>query len=93
MPERDISTEDYERIEELIDFEPLRRTLADALDTLSEDQRDAMRLRVMEGRPYGEVARLLSCTEETARARVSRGLRRITQLLERQHKPLVREAD
>ncbi len=98
MPERDVSTEDYERIEELIDFEPLRRTLSEALGALSEDQRDAMRLRVMEGRPYGEVARLLSCTEATARARVSRGLRRITQLLERQpperhHIELVREAD
>ncbi len=64
MPERDVSAQDYERIEELIDFEPLRRTLTEALDALSEDQRDAMRLRVMEGRPYGEVARLLSCTEE-----------------------------
>jgi len=93
MPERDLAPEDYERIEELIDFEPLRRALAGALEVLSEDQREAMRLRVIEGRPYGEVAVLLSCTEETARARVSRGLRRVAQALEPARRELIAEAD
>jgi RNA polymerase sigma-70 factor (ECF subfamily) len=93
MPERDLSPGDYERIEELIDFAPLRAALADALDLLTEDQREAMRLRVMEERPYEEVARLLECTEATARARVSRGLRRITQVLEPTRRQMLREAD
>ena len=93
MPDRDLAPEDYERIEELIDFEPLRRALAGALEVLSKDQREAMRLRVIEGRPYGEVAVLLSCTEETARARVSRGLRRVAQALEPARRELIAEAD
>lgn len=93
MPERDLSPSDYERIEELIDFTPLRAALADALDVLTEDQREAMRLRVMEERPYEEVARILACSEATARARVSRGLRRITQVLEPTRRQLIREAD
>ncbi len=75
MPERDLPSEDYERIEELVDFAPLREALADALETLSGDQRDAMRLRVIEGLSYREVASKLKCTEDNARQRVSRGLR------------------
>lgn len=81
MPQRELEPEDYERIEELLDFEPLRKALGEALMQLSEDQREAMRLRVIEGRPYREVASLLSCTEATARARVSRGLRQMARLL------------
>ena len=93
MPDRDLSPEDYERIEELIDFEPLRRAVGEALEELSEDQRDAMRLRVIEGRPYPEVAKLLDCTEDTARARVSRGLRRLAQVLEGRRRELVAEVE
>ena len=40
-----------------------------------------MTLRVVEGRPYSEVAELLRCSEETARARVSRGLKRLKRML------------
>ncbi len=93
MPERAVSSEDYERIEELIDFEPLRRALGEALEALSDDQREAMRLRVIDGRPYPEVAELLACTEATARARVSRGLRRLAQVLELHQRELTTEAD
>ena len=82
MPERDVSDADYERIEELIDFERVGRAIAGALTELSAEQREAMTLRVIEGRPYQEVARMLECTEETARARVSRGLKRMASLLE-----------
>lgn len=82
MPERELSDEDYERIEELIDLEPLRRTLGTALEGLPEQQRECVRLRVIEERPYEEVARMLDCTQETARARVSRGLRKLALVLE-----------
>jgi RNA polymerase sigma-70 factor (ECF subfamily) len=82
LPEREVSDADYERIEELIDFERVGRAIAEALTTLSTEQREAMTLRVIDGRPYPEVARMLSCTEETARARVSRGLKRLASLLE-----------
>ena len=82
MPERSVSTEDYERIEELIDFEQVGRAIGQAFALLSEDQRDALTLRVIEGRSYREVAAALKVTEETARARVSRGLKRLTRTLE-----------
>lgn len=85
MPERELEPEDYERIEELIDFEPLRKALGEALMQLSEDQREAMRLRVMEGRSYREVALTLACTEATARARVSRGLRQLARVIGPEH--------
>jgi RNA polymerase sigma-70 factor (ECF subfamily) len=81
LPEREVSAEDYERIEELIDFEQVGRAIAQAFSLLSDEQREAMTLRVVEGRPYREVADLLKCSEETARARVSRGLKRLTKLL------------
>ena len=78
MPERDLPSEDYERIEDLIDFAPIR----EALETLSPDQREAMRLRVIDGLGYAEVAELLKCTEQNARQRVSRGLKKLALLLQ-----------
>lgn len=77
MPEREVSPEDYERIEEMIDFEQVGRAIGQAFSTLSDEQREALTLRVIEGRPYREVAEALRCSEETARARVSRGLKRL----------------
>lgn len=82
MPDREVSAEDYERIEELIDFEQIGRAIGQAFSVLSEEHREALTLRVIEGRSYREVAEELRCTEETARARVSRGLRKLAKLLE-----------
>jgi RNA polymerase sigma-70 factor (ECF subfamily) len=81
MPERDVSVDDYDRIEELIDIEDAAGDARDALGELPEDQRDAVRLRVLEGRPYREVAETLGCTDVAARARVSRGLKAIARRL------------
>ncbi|MGZ8593665.1 MAG: RNA polymerase sigma factor [Actinomycetota bacterium] len=81
MPERAVSSEDYERIEELIDFEQVGRAIGQAFSLLSDEQREALTLRVIEGRSYREVAEALRVTEETARARVSRGLKRLTREL------------
>lgn len=77
MPRREVSAEDYERIEELIDFQRVGRAIGAAFSVLSDEQREALTLRVIEGRPYRDVAESLRCTEETARARVSRGLKRL----------------
>jgi RNA polymerase sigma-70 factor, ECF subfamily len=82
MPEREVSPEDYERIEEMIDFEQVGRAIGQAFAVLSEDQREALTLRVIEGRPYREVTESLHCSEQTARARVSRGLKRLGRLIE-----------
>lgn len=54
---------------------PLRADLLRALDALPADQRRAVALRVVHERSYDEVAIALGCTQQTARQRVSRGLR------------------
>jgi RNA polymerase sigma-70 factor (ECF subfamily) len=82
LPERSVSEQDYERIEELMDLEGIRRAIAEAYQTLSPEQRDALSLRVVEGRAYPEVASALSCSEQAARARVSRALRRLSDLMD-----------
>ena len=93
MPERDLPPDDYERIEDLIDFAPIREALVEALETLSEDQREAMRLRVIDGLGYAEVAKRLRCSEQSARQRVSRGLRKIALLLQERGMQLATEVD
>jgi RNA polymerase sigma factor (sigma-70 family) len=60
----------------------LRTALGGELAKLTDEQRDALRLRVVEERSYAEVARSLGVTEATARARVSRGLRAMGAALE-----------
>jgi len=82
MPEREVSDDDYERIEEMIDLAEVRRSVASSFDSLPAGQREAVELRVLEDRSYEEVARELHCSEGTARARVSRGLRKLSTLLE-----------
>jgi RNA polymerase sigma factor (sigma-70 family) len=82
MPVRTLAEDDYERIERLIDFESVGRAVAGALNRLSAEQREAVTLRVVEGRSYAEVAQVIGCSELAARARVSRGLRRLGALLE-----------
>lgn len=88
MPHREISPEDHERIEELIDLREVRAAISEAFAGLSSEQREAMTLRVVDGHTYEEVARRLQCTEQAARARVSRGLRRLASLLESQRPEL-----
>jgi RNA polymerase sigma factor (sigma-70 family) len=82
MPERELPPADYERIEDLVDFAPIRGAIEDALGTLREDQREALRLRVIEELPYPEVARRMACSEQNARQRVSRALRRLALVLQ-----------
>jgi RNA polymerase sigma factor (sigma-70 family) len=93
MPERDLPPEDYERIEDLIDLAPIRGVLAEALETLSPEQRDAMRLHVIDGLAYPEVAAKLRCTEANARQRVSRGLRRVAVVLQERGMEMTTEVD
>lgn len=70
-----LSEQSFERIEELADLHRARVLMATALNDLSEDHREALVLRVIEERPYPEVAAALQVSEQTARARVSRALR------------------
>jgi RNA polymerase sigma factor (sigma-70 family) len=77
-----VSAEDYERIVELAGLAEMRQAVAGAFSGLSADQRDALRLRVIDERPYVEVAHTLGVSEETARARVSRALRALADAVE-----------
>jgi RNA polymerase sigma factor (sigma-70 family) len=70
------------RIEELAELGSLRAALAGALGELSAEQREAVRLRVVEELDYPAVARRLGITEQAARARVSRALRALAGALD-----------
>lgn len=93
LPLRDLPDEDYERIEDLIDFEPIRLALTEALETLATDQREALKLRVIDGLPYPDVAARLHCAEAAARQRVSRGLRRLALVLQERGLELAAEVE
>jgi RNA polymerase sigma-70 factor (ECF subfamily) len=67
--------EDFDRVEELAGLQRQRAAMAAGLDDLPRVNREAVRLRVVEERSYAEMASTLGITEQTARARVSRGLR------------------
>jgi RNA polymerase sigma-70 factor (ECF subfamily) len=77
-----MSTVEFERVEELAGLDRLKQAIADALEALGIDQRDAVRLRVVEERPYDEIAQSMGVSEDVARARVSRGLRELGRMLE-----------
>jgi len=76
-------------IQELARLADLRRTLRLELERLSQAQREALQLRVVEELPYTEVARRLDISEMAARARVSRGLKALAAGLDRS--PVVEE--
>jgi len=93
IPERDLRPDDFDRIEDLVDFAPIREALTDALGTLPRPQQDALRLRVLEGMDYPAVAEALDCTETNARQRVSRGLRHLGLALQERGLALATEVD
>jgi RNA polymerase sigma factor (sigma-70 family) len=72
---RALTDAEYDRVEELAELAALGSRIDGELDALAAEQRHAVRLRVLEERPYDEVAHELGVSEQTARARVSRALR------------------
>lgn len=77
-----VTAEDEERIVELAGLADVRALVADAFTDLPDGQREALLLRVIEERPYAQVADALGISEQTARARVSRALRRLGDTIE-----------
>jgi RNA polymerase sigma-70 factor (ECF subfamily) len=77
-----IPDDDYQRIVELAGLSDLRHCIATALSGLGPDERQALRLRIVDERSYAEVAATLGVSEQTARARVSRALRRLADAIE-----------
>lgn len=76
-----VSDDDREKIEALVDFTATRQRLARALEDVPESSRAALKLRVIDELSYSEVAESLRVTEETARVRVSRALRSLRTVL------------
>jgi RNA polymerase sigma factor (sigma-70 family) len=73
MPARVLTDRDLDRVEELVDVS--RGLSAELLVAdLPEDQRGAVLARVVDERPYGEIAAELEVSEAVVRQRVSRGL-------------------
>jgi RNA polymerase sigma-70 factor, ECF subfamily len=62
-------------VAERVDAFAMRDDLVRALQSLPEPQRHAIRLRVVDGLGYPDIALKLDCTETTARKWVSLGLR------------------
>ena len=71
------SDDEIARIEELAELGDLRHAVRQALEDLHADQREALKLRVVEELEYATIARRLGISEQAARARVSRGLKRL----------------
>jgi len=67
--------DELERILHLAEMDDLRKAVRFELIKLSDEQRDALQLRIVEELSYSEVARRLGVSEPAARARVARGLK------------------
>lgn len=74
LPARFLDDEDLARVDELVDAERDADRLAKLLEDLPDDQRAAVRARVIEERDYIEIAAGMQCSEAVVRQRVSRGL-------------------
>ncbi len=77
-----VSDDDYERIVELAGLAELRGRVAAAFGDLGSGERAALQLRVIEQQAYPAVAAQLGVSEQTARSRVSRALRRLSDAIE-----------
>ncbi len=78
----DLDAESRERIEQLVDLRTEFGRLDEALEELSSKAARAVELRIGQELPYEEVADRLGISETAARARVSRGLNRLAEILE-----------
>lgn len=81
VPELDSG--EHEELERFAELDALRSRLSEALAELSDTRRTAIQLKVVTGLSYREVAARMGCSQQTARAHVSRGLRRLAAALDR----------
>lgn len=77
-----LNSDEEARILELAELDELRTAVRIELARLNDDQREALSLRVVEELPYEEVAERLGISQQTARARVFRGLRNLANALD-----------
>ena len=72
------------RVDALVDEERDPQALVDLMNRLPADQREALRLRVLDERDYADIARELSCSEAVIRQRVSRATRSLRSMREKE---------
>jgi RNA polymerase sigma-70 factor (ECF subfamily) len=77
-----VSPVEFDRVEVLASVDRVKDEVREALDALRTDQRLAVRMRVIDERPYATIAQQLGISDQVARARVSRGLRELARTLE-----------
>jgi len=82
MTRPEMDEDSIARLDELIDLASYRTELELALARLTHREREAVRLRVVDERPYSEVASALGCSEGAARVRVHRALHRLADWME-----------
>jgi RNA polymerase sigma-70 factor (ECF subfamily) len=80
-----VEHDDLLLIERRAGLPELRHTVALELARLNSAQREALRLRVVEERSYEDISVQLGVSQQTVRARVSRGLRALGRALEPHH--------
>ncbi len=71
-----------EALERAASLALLRAQLAQALSELPERRRRAISLRIVKGLSYPEIAQAMGCSEQAARAHVSRGLRGLERVID-----------
>lgn len=81
----EVSEDDHDELERDAELAELRELLSAALATLPEMRRRAVELRVLGALPYPQVAARMGCSEQAARAHVSRGLRQLQRLIDLHH--------
>ena len=77
----EVDDAELEAIDEAAGLDALQSEITHGLAELSAEHRRALQLRVVDELPYPQVAARLGVSEQTARARVSRALRRLEALL------------
>lgn len=82
MQRPSLTQNDHAELERLSRLADLRRLLEGALAEISDPQSEAIRLRVIDEKPYEEIAEELGVDADAVRARVSRGLRKLQRILE-----------
>jgi RNA polymerase sigma-70 factor (ECF subfamily) len=76
-----LESDDIARFEEMAGLVELRGALSGALGRLSQEQAHAVTQRVLAERSYAELSNELGVSEDVVRARVSRGLRSLADML------------
>ena len=74
--------ESIDAIEALAELDGQEPALSAAIAQMTDAEREAVELRVVQELNYDEIAVRLGCTQGSARTRVHRGLARLTSLLE-----------